>query len=200
MGDKLTPTIRLGDNPVVVFYRSATTRGSPDAAPAQLDGMDVSRSLPDAFHQRSTTVKFLINYDVSYVNKLTAPVAMEAAGVPITLGDQISLTQPPTYYGSQDYGWNPTTTDATTFATNIANFVENGAGGNDENPRQLFWRPRLARYYNPNQNDIVIPSGANVYQESPITGALSPYDSNKYLVSSNTNNGPIADHARRGAA
>src|SRR5262249_7810262 len=45
--------------------------------------------------------------------------------------------------------------------------------------------------YNTAANDIVIPSGANIYQESPINGQRSPYDQNRYLVASNSNPGPV---------
>src|SRR4029077_20051706 len=105
----------VGDTPLVVFYFSGTPLAPSDAAPAQQ--MEFAMRDPYLLHfiNDLQQTKVLMNYDVSYVNKLAAPVAMEAAGVPITLGDQISLTQPPAYYGSQDYGWNPTTTDATTF-------------------------------------------------------------------------------------
>jgi hypothetical protein len=180
-----------GETPVVVFYRSNTPKGVSDAAPAQL--MEWTFRDPYLLHfiDDLQQVKVLMNYDVSYVNKLSAPVAMEAAGVPITIGDQISRTQPPKYFGSQDYGWNPTTTDANTFATNLANFVKNGADGTTKILGNYFGGKGWPEYYNPDASDLVIPSGANVYQESPLTNAPSPYDSNRFLVSSNTNNGPI---------
>ena len=67
-----------------------------------------------------------MNYDVSYVNGLTAPVAMEASNVPITVGNQLDTTTPPTYYGYQDYGWNPTTRNPISFTTLLNDFVQNG--------------------------------------------------------------------------
>ena len=182
----------VGDSPVVVFYYSGTPLAPSDAAPAQQMELAIRDPYLLHFINDLQQTKVLMNYDVSYVNKLAAPVAMEAAGVPITLGDQISLTQPPAYFGSEDYGWNPTTTDATTFATNIANFVGNGANNTQMILGQYFGGRGWPEYYNPDATDIVIPSGANVYQESPITGAPSPYDSNQYLISSNTHNGPMA--------
>jgi hypothetical protein len=181
----------VNTQPVVVFYRADTPEGVSDAAPAQL--MEWTFRDPFLLHfiddlQQS---KVLMNYDVSYVNKLAAPIAMEAAGVPITLGDQISLTKPPTYFGSQDYGWNPTTTDAVTFANNITNFVKNGADGTTKILGDYFGGKGWPQYFNPGSNDFVIPSGANVYQESPLQGSPSPFDSNQFLLSSNNIHGPI---------
>ena len=49
-------------------------------------------------------------------------------------------------------------------------------------------------YYNPNANDLVIPSGANVFLDSPLTNARSPYspDNNNYLLTSTSfGSGPI---------
>jgi hypothetical protein len=179
------------DTPVVVLYRSNTPKGPSDAAPAQLLEWTFRDPYLLHFINDLQQTKVLMNYDVSYVNKLTAPVAMEAAGVPITLGDQISKTKPPEYFGSQDYGWNPTTNDTKTFAANLANFVKNGANNTKEVLGNYFSGKGWPEYYNPDANDIVIPSGANIYQESPLTDQRSPYDQNRYLISSNSNNGPV---------
>ena len=133
----------------------------------------------------------LINYDVSYVNNLTAPVSIEASNVPITFGDRLNTTTPPTYYGYKNYGWNPTDRNTKTFEDPIKEFVkkENSILGD------YFGGEGWPKYYNPNGNDIVIPSGANLFDNSPVTVGpptapatvnTSPYDpeGNHWLLTS----------------
>ena len=102
----------LGENPVVVFYRSPTPATVLRAAAAQLGEWTFRDPFLNNFITNPLQTFPLINYDVSYVNNLTGPVSIEASNVPITLGDRLSL-QAPTYYGSKDYGWNPTNLERT---------------------------------------------------------------------------------------
>ena len=180
----------LGQTPVVVFYRSPTPATVLRAAAAQLGEW----TFRDPYLTKIITDPLqtfpLINYDVSYVNNLTAPVTIEASGVPITLGDRLS-NQAPTYYGYQDYGWNPTNLSAPAFQGPVKAFINNNgvaAVGS------YFGGEGWPDYYNPNAADLVIPSGANVFLDSPLTNARSPYaaDNNYYLLGSTSYGaGPI---------
>ena len=180
----------FGEDPVVVFYRSPTPATVLRAAAAQLGEWTFRDPYLTNFITDPLQTFPLINYDVSYVNNLTAPVSIEASNVPITSGDRLSL-QSPTYFGYKDYGWNPTNLSAPAFVAPIKSFINNkgvAAIGN------YFGGKGWPSYYNTNASDLVIPSGANVFLDSPLTNARSPYaaDNNFYLLSStNYGAGPI---------
>ncbi len=180
----------LGIDPVVVFYRSQTPATVLRAAAAQLGEWTFRDPYLTNFITDPLQTFPLINYDVSYVNNLTAPVVIQASGVPITSGDRLSL-QSPTYFGTKDYGWNPTNLNAATFQTRINSFINNTGVAAIKN---YFGGKGWPQYYNPNKNDLVIPSGANIFLDSPLTNARSPYasDNNFYLLTStNDGAGPI---------
>ena len=99
---------------------------------------------------------------------------MEASDVPITVGDQLSTTTPPTYYGYQDYGWNPTTRDPNSFAVLLNDFVQNGANNTAAISGDYFGGKGWPEYYNPSSGDIVIPSGANIFLNSPTVKTRGP--------------------------
>ena len=180
----------FGADPVVVFYRSPTPATVLRAAAAQLGEWTFRDPYLTNFITDPLQTFPLINYDVSYVNNLTAPISMEASGVPITSGDRLSH-QAPTYYGTKDYGWNPTNLSASEFQNPVKSFIANkgvAAIGS------YFGGKGWPSYYNPNSSDYVIPSGANVFLDSPLTNARSPYasDNNYYLLgSTNYGAGPI---------
>jgi len=180
-----------GETPIVMFYYSATPSTVLRAAAAQLGEWTFRDPYLKNFINDPLQTFPLINYDVSYVNNLTAPVSIEASSVPITVGDRLSTTTAPTYYGYQNFGWNPTNRDTTTFNPPISDFVANTGIASIGD---YFGGKGWPEYYNPNKNDIVIPSGANVFLDSPLTDARSPYapDNNFYLLASTTNGaGPI---------
>lgn len=172
------------DTPAVVFYRSATPKTVLPAAPAQLLEWTFRDPYLKQFINDPLQTFPLINYDASYVNNLTAPVAMEANNVPITIGDRLSPTTPPTYYlPNGTYGWNPTDGSAANFGAPIANFVAN-TKGTKAYIGDYFGGKGWPEYYNPNKKDVVIPSGANIFLNSPLTDQRSPYDQNYYLLTS----------------
>jgi len=180
----------LGANPVVVFYRSPTPSTVLRAAAAQLGEWTFRDPYLSNFITDPLQTFPLINYDVSYVNNLTGPVSIEASNVPITLGDRLGLTSP-TYFGYKDYGWNPTNLSAPAFQAPVRNFINNNGVAPIGN---YFGGKGWPSYYNSNSNDLVIPSGANVFLDSPLTNARSPYaaDNNYYLLTStNQGAGPI---------
>jgi hypothetical protein len=180
-----------GESPIVMFYYTRAKNTVLRAAPAQLAEWTFRDPYLKQFINDPLQTFPLINYDVSYVNNLTGPVTIEASQVPITVGDRLSPTTPPTYYGYQDYGWNPTSLGTTAFDNPIKDFVNNtGAAAIGAYFGGLGW----PEYYNPTTSDVVIPSGANVFLDSPLTDSRSPYasDNNYYLLASTTNGaGPI---------
>ncbi len=84
---------------LVMFYHATTPQGIALDAPAQLTEFTIRDPYLTNWLTEpivaETTVEF--NYDVSYVDSLTAPVAMEAINVPVPIPNQ---PNPPTMAGS----------------------------------------------------------------------------------------------------
>ncbi len=182
-----------GETPVVVFYfDQIKPPGVSLAAPGQLLELTFRDPYLKSFINDNLQTYPLINYDVSYVDKLTTPVALEASDVPVVTGIVSDPKMPPpTYYDPpQNFGWNAANQSATAWYPLLNDFTANkGAaaiGG-------YFGGKGWPVFYNssPNSTNIVIPSGASIFAYSPLTNARSPYDQNHYLLSSNSNNGPV---------
>lgn len=178
----------LGRTPLVMFYHSTNAALTlPNDAPAQLTEITFRDQYLTHFITDVNQTFPLINYDVSYVNNMVAPVSMEASHVPITYQTK-PAPQPPTYYGYQDYGWLATNRNTATFEGAMANFINNTGGAS---VGQYFGGRGWPRYYNPTAGDLVIPSGANVFANSPLNPGLnfnihlSSYDPNRWLLTSN---------------
>jgi hypothetical protein len=177
-----------GESALVMFYFANTAPATvPNDAPAQLAEVTFRDSYLKNFIDDAFQTFPLLNYDVSYVNTLVAPAAMEASNVPVTSG-AIASGNLAYYYPNQDFGWHASDQSTTTFDPLIQNFVSNtgkAAIG------QYFGGKGWPQYYNPNTSDYIIPSGANILDNSPLdaTGAPSPvnvsnYDNNQWLLSS----------------
>ncbi len=188
-----------GETPLVLFYfAGGLPKTVPDDAPAQLTEITFRDPYLTRFITDPAQTFPLINYDVSYVNNLVAPVAMEASRVPITYGDSKSTTTPPEYFGFDDFGWLATDRNPQAFQAAINAFVQNtGAAslGAYFGPN----RPGWPQYYSPTAGNTVIPSGSNLFDDSPLTvngGIVHPssYDSNRWMLTSN-GTGPIAARA-----
>jgi hypothetical protein len=188
-----------GLSPLAMFYFSdGEPKTVPDDAPAQLTEITFRDPYLTQFITDASQTFPLLNYDVSYVNNLVSPVAMAASHVPITYGDAQSPTTPPTYYGSQDFGWLATDRDTATFQAAIQDFVAN-TGSASIGAYFGPSRPGWPSYYAPTPGDTVIPSGANLFDDSPLTvnGGIvhtSSYDPNRWMLTSN-GSGPIAARA-----
>jgi hypothetical protein len=171
-----------GDTPLVMFYYSGGAPITlPNDAPAQLTEVTFRDQYLTHFITDPAQTFPLVNYDVSYVNNLVAPVSMEASHVPITYG-----INPPTYYGSEDFGWLATDRHTDTFEEAIGDFF------NNQKPASLgqyFGGKGWPEYYNPDKDHHQIPSGANLFANSPLnkgTGLVhtSTYDPNHWLLTS----------------
>ena len=187
-----------GQSPLVMFYfDDAEPKTVPNDAPAQLAELTFRDPYLKHFIDDDFQTFPLLNYDLSYVNTLVAPAAMEASGVPITSGSVQSGNLE--YYGPvQDFGWHGSSADQKSFNDLIEDFVNNeGKAKIGEYFGGLGW----PEYYNPSSDDIIILSGANIFDNSPLvaTGATPPvnvsnYDNNRWLLSS-SGGGPIAASA-----
>jgi hypothetical protein len=174
--------------PLIAFYYDAgPPLGVPTAAPAQLTEVTFRDQYLKNFINDSSQTQPLLSYDVSYVNNLVAPVSMEASDVPITFGDTLGSTAP-TYYGYKSWGWAATDRDTPTFGLAVKNFNHNEG---DSGIGKYFGGKGWPEYYNPNADDIDIPSGGNIFLDSPFNTKdpapvvhTSPYDSNHWLLTS----------------
>jgi hypothetical protein len=159
--------------PLVMFYHANTSLAVGDDAPAQL----VETTFRDPYLKQlgvtDTSQTFpLLSYDVSYVNTLHAPVALEASSVPITSG-AIASNNLRYYRPDQDWGWNGSSQGVATFDPLVKDFVTN-------NPMSkafigdYFGGNGWPQYYNPNPDTHVIPSGANLFDNSPLDSRNPP--------------------------
>lgn len=126
----------------------------------------------------------LINYDVSYVDNMFLPVAMEALDVPVPA--------PPVPFNQNrgPYGWIGATNTTQNLQGKIRAFT--AAGG-----------AMLGTYFGTNgwpfynippdpQGELKIPAGQNVFAQSPLAGANSSYDVlNNHFMLSSGGAGPI---------
>jgi len=198
-----------GGDGIVMYYHCGTDqKGDKDAAinpgadaPEQLVEFTIrdqdfltkisEKVNPIAPNQLTT----LINYDVSYVDHLLLPVAMEATNVPIP---NTTATKDYAWIGAQQaYSGDGSLQAAITKFT--SNTSDNGLGSYfEDNGIDLGW----PTFFNPNYNKttnpsvgIRIPGGANIIFDSPLVGTRSSYDipfgaGNHWMLSSG-GNGPI---------
>jgi len=186
------------DAGLVMFYHATVPQGIALDAPAQLTEFTIRDPyLTNWLTEKivaETTVEF--NYDVSYVDSLTAPIAMEAVNVPVPIPDQ---PDPPTQ--GHDYGWagssliygTPTTQG--TMQQLVHDFINNTG---DAAVGAYFGKGQgWPSYYNPN-GILDIPSGANVFANSPFNGQKSSYftygPDNLWMLSSG-GTGPVEQQA-----
>jgi hypothetical protein len=175
-----------GVSPLVMFYYSdGPPITLPNDAPAQLTEVTFRDQYLANFINDPDQTFPLINYDVSYVNNLVAPVAMQASDVPITYQTD-PLPAPPTYFGTQDFGWLATNQTTPVFEGAMANFINNRGTAS---LGQYFDGKGWPEYYNPVANENNIPSGANLFANSPLNKVpglvhTSSFDPNRWLLTS----------------
>jgi hypothetical protein len=180
-----------GDTPFVMFYYADTASTVTDDAPAQLAELTFRDTYLKHFIVDRTQTFALMNYDVSSVNKLSAPVAMEANNVPITAGavDSHNLQYFPP---NEAFGWHGSQKTATQFDSPILDFVNND-NPNDAYLGTYFGGKGWPAFYNPANSKTNlpsgIPSGANIFDLSPldIKGRIthvSNYDSDQWMLTS----------------
>jgi hypothetical protein len=180
------------ESPLVMFYYSGGAPVTlPNDAAAQLTEVTFRDEYLDNFITDPSQTFPLVNYDVSYVNNLLYPVSMEASNAPITYQTN-PLPNPPDYYGKKDFGWLATDRDTATFEDAIDDFIHNTGDasigdyfGKDSKGVERGW----PQYYDPDSTVLNIPSGANLFANSPLnvnSGLVhtSSYDPNYWLLTS----------------
>ncbi len=182
---------------LMMFYHATRPQGIALDAPAQLTEFTIRAPyLTNWLTEKEvaeTTVEY--NYDVSYVDSLTAPISMEATDVPVPIPNNPT---PPTI--GYHYGWagsnlsNGNTTTAGTMQYMIDSFVKNQGVASIG---QYFGTHGWPEYYNPN-GILNIPSGANLFANSPLNAQKSSYftygPDNSWMLSSG-GEGPVQSTA-----
>jgi hypothetical protein len=122
---------------------------------------------------------------------------MEASNVPIVAGSLQDMPPDLTNFPpTEDFGWHGSDKDLNTLRELIKDFVTNTG---DAQVGSYFGNSQgWPRFYNPNPDEYIIPSGANVFDLSPldIHGQIvhtSNYSGNYYLISSSGNSRIRAD-------
>src|SRR5262249_26409557 len=179
---------------VMLYYSGAAPLTTANAAPSQLAELTFRDPYLKKLGVTNTSQTFaLLNYDLSYVNTTAAPAAMEGSNVPIITGS-VAGGNLKYYPPNEDYGWHGSKKDTKTFDALIADFIHNK---DKASIGAYFGGKGWPQYYNPNPDDFIIPSGANVFDDSSLNfnvGAapvhVSNYDANRFLLSS-SNKAPI---------
>jgi hypothetical protein len=182
-----------GLSPLIMFYYGDTAHTVPNDAPAQLGELTFRDPYLGSSNQG---VGFIddsfqsfpeINYDLSYVNTLVAPAAMESSVVPITSGAVESNNLHYYLPNNKDFGWHGTDQGTATFDPRITDFVKNQGMAS---VGQYFGGKGWPQYYTPVKDQYIIPSGANIFDDSPLNAYgpnrvhTSNYDGNRWLLSS----------------
>lgn len=175
---------------VVMWYHATIPSGPANDAPAQLGEMTFRDPYLDKLPTRAdipaSEKTTLINYDVSYVDSIAMPVAMEAADVALFPNDPASP--------HRAYGWVGSVQTYDDMESRLQAFTSddpsmNGLGSyfvSDGVPRGYD------RFYNPDPADagVKLPAGQNIIGESPLNNVRSSYDNNRYALLSG-GSGPI---------
>jgi hypothetical protein len=169
---KLAPALDSPDQLLEWTIRDGPYLGNPQIT-ARTGGL-----IPDS--EKVT----LINYDVSYVDNMFLPVAMEALDVPVP-APPVPFTQ-----NRGPYGW----IGATNTTANLQGKIRAFTAG-DSGMLGTYFGTNGWPFYNvpPDpQGELKIPAGQNIFAQSPLAGANSTYDlqNNRFMLSSG-GNGPI---------
>lgn len=160
---------------VVLWYKSPVPIGPVSEAPDQLlewtyRDKDYLSQLPTHSEIPEGQLITLVNYDVSYVDNLFLPLAMEALDVP--------LPQPP-IRKPQPYGWIGANYQARELEDKIKTFTSS-----TNSILGTYFGGKGWPIYNMPNDDLKIPSGDNVFSESPLANKVSKYDGTWYVLSS----------------
>jgi hypothetical protein len=183
-------------NGVVMWYRAETPLGPNDDTEDQLAEWTirdhdylVNDQITEKTHTEIpfTQLVTLINYDVSNVDTIYLPLAIAANNVWVL--PQIGPTKQRTDWtaGSDPdaYGWTGASNTIDFLQKNIQDFT----APKNQLLKQYFGTKGWPYYNIPNPNHIPnppikIPSGANVFAQSPLRNTRSSYDNEKYMLSS----------------
>ncbi|HEU5118070.1 MAG TPA: hypothetical protein VFT74_15715, partial [Isosphaeraceae bacterium] len=175
-----------GLSPIVLLYHDTTPLAVSTEALAQLGELTFRDPYLTHFINDPAQTFPLINYDISFVNNLVAPAAMQASNVPIYY---VNTNQKPVFYGQQNYGWTGSRRDSQSFGSLTQQFVQNKG---QARVGSYFGGPGWPEYYNPDQTPTFfnIPSGYNIFSDSPLNTRSSQlihrsgYDQNHWNLTS----------------
>jgi hypothetical protein len=164
----------------IMWYHALASQTPANDAPDQLLEMtfrdDYLSGLSTAQHGLipESEQHALVNYDVSYVDSILQPVAMEATNVPI----QNFPTDDPAF------GWIGASQTVDQLQGKIAAFASNDPSVNGLG--QYFGGNGYPSYYYPNTSasGVKLPSGQNLFGDSPYNDVRSSYDNNLYALTS----------------
>ena len=183
-GYTITDGTSSADNGVVMWYHALTAKNPNNDAPFQLIEMSFRGTFYNPKINVGTGFNYLIgfdtkdtnyisandfdlvNYDVSYVNAIALPVALEADQVPIPNTSQ-----------SQPFGWVGSSLSVGALQDAFTNFT-----GPNSSLGAYFGGQGYPSYFAPSGvATIKLPSGQNLFLQSPInTGSnLSSFSINK---------------------
>ncbi len=171
-------------NGVVMWYRAtleAPALDSPDQLiewtirdRAYMSSDAITKATHGKIPENERTT--LINYDVSYVDNMLLPVAMEALDVPVPA--------PPVPFDQNrgPYGWIGSVISTGELQKQIKDFTAD----NNQLLGSYFGGKGWPFYITNVQDLIKIPAGQNVFAQSPLANALSSYflSNNNFMLSS----------------
>jgi hypothetical protein len=144
-----------------------------------------------------------VKYNASLTDTIELGSITNVSGNTVTVVNSSPVTGVPTsaatfvfYTNSvkQDFGWTGANNDIVQMQNKILAFITNNTkkAPNENGLGQYFGGLGWPKYYNPNSNALLkIPSGANILINSPLTTSTSPFDINRYLLTSGNNGARI---------
>src|SRR5262249_13620386 len=132
-----------------------------------------------------------INYDVSYVDNMMLPVAMEALDVPVGVNADPNVVNPPT--GDRlPFGWIGSGQTVEQFQALLATFLGKNPDANTNNNGLGQYFATLdpssnktiyngwSQYVEPQGDLLKVPSGQAAFSDSPLTDSRSAYVHNQF--------------------
>ncbi|MFO1019526.1 MAG: hypothetical protein U0903_02320 [Planctomycetales bacterium] len=167
-------------NGVIMWYHAKTPIGPGADAPTQLIEMTFRdpflATIPTAPYIPASEKQKLVNYDVSYVDSILLPVAMEADNVPIPIPDATNTPK-------KTYGWIGAKSSYNKLLNQIEDFTSNKAANG---LGKYFDGKGYDKYRFPNEAlmGVKLPAGQNLIGHSPLRNVASNYNILQYMLTS----------------
>jgi hypothetical protein len=175
---------------LVMWYHSPTALDASNDAPVQLTEYTIRDAylgtLPNPTILPDGELHSLVNYDVSYVDSMVLPIAMEATSVPIPI-PPYDIHSGPIGGPVKDFGWIGAQLTIDQLQNGIKTFTSTTSAGGILG--DYFGGNGYPYYNNPNTSgDIKVPSGQNLIFQSPLALVRSTYSTygplNQWMLSS----------------
>ena len=163
---------KAGDKPAVMYYHAFVADGPANETPDQLNEItirdpiqfDLNPKLPDP-KLNGNYLGPLFNYDLSFVDSIMLPVALQAPEVPVVEGSR----------EKDAFGWAGAALSYDDFQQALTDFTStdpavNGLG-------QYFDGLGWNKYFIPNETvaGVKLPASKNAFDQSPIAYPISSY-------------------------